>query len=124
MRGKEKDIKLAKTKSKNGERPGSQDQDMNSEEAPVMPVERFLSWMHPKISRRLLLLQQRKKKRKETSLFIAGYIVFIFITGATVFDYYINGLANQVSGYLYFIGIFSIGLIVCIPLLLKFKKVV
>ncbi|NLG89299.1 MAG: hypothetical protein GX494_08850 [Clostridiaceae bacterium] len=93
-----------------------------TEQIPVMKVEHFINWISPEINRAAYQARQRHRKRTETVGFILGYLLFLFFAGTVYFDYKVNGMLNLVPFYLCSAGVFSLGLIVYIPLLVKFKK--
>jgi hypothetical protein len=90
---------------------------------PVMKVEHFINWISPEINQAAYKAQRRRKKRLETLFFILGYLFFLFFAGTVYLDYRVNGMLNLVPFYLYSAGVLSLGLIIYIPLLIKFKKV-
>ncbi len=103
----------------------SHQQKMNNknQEIPVMKAEHFIHWINPHINQAVYKAQQKRKRRKETICFILGYLFFLFFAGTIYLDYRVNGLLNCVPFYLCLVGIFSFGLILYVPLLIKLKKV-
>lgn len=94
-----------------------------TESIPVMTAGQFVAWIGPEINKAVRINQKRRQKHRETLLFIAGYILFILITGSVYLDYRINGMHGNAPVYLYALGILSSGLILYIPLILKLQKV-
>ncbi|HEY8500520.1 MAG TPA: hypothetical protein VIL89_07875 [Clostridia bacterium] len=94
-----------------------------TEQIPVMKAEHFINWISPEINRAVYKARQKRKKRIETISFIVGYLFFLFFAGTVYLDYRVNGMLNLVPFYLYSAGVLSLGLIIYIPLLIKFKKV-
>lgn len=94
-----------------------------TEQIPVMKVEHFINWISVEINQAAYKAQRKRKKRIETLSFILGYLFFLFLAGTVYLDYRVNGMLNLVPLYLYSAGVLSLGLIIYIPLLIKFKKV-
>jgi hypothetical protein len=94
-----------------------------TEQIPVMKAEHFINWISPEINQAAYKAQRKHKRRMETLSFILGYLFFLFFAGIIYLDYRVNGMLNLVPLYLYSAGVLSLGLIIYIPLLIKFKKV-
>ena len=94
-----------------------------TEQIPVMKAEHFINWISPEINQAAYKAQRKHKRRMETLSFILGYLFFLFFAGIIYLDYRVNGMLNLVPLYLYSAGVLSLGLIMYIPLLIKFKKV-
>jgi len=94
-----------------------------TEQIPVMKAEHFINWISPEINQAAYKARQKHKKKIETLSFILGYLFFLFLAGTVYLDYRVNGMLNLVPIYLYSVGVLSFGLILYIPILIKFKKV-
>ncbi len=94
-----------------------------TEQIPVMKAEHFINWISPEINQAAYKAQRKQERRMETLSFILGYLFFLFFAGIIYLDYRVNGMLNLVPLYLYSAGVLSLGLIIYIPLLIKFKKV-
>ncbi|NLV64161.1 MAG: hypothetical protein GXY12_12390 [Clostridiaceae bacterium] len=94
-----------------------------TEQIPVMKAEHFINWISPEINQDAYKAQRKHKRRMETLSLILGYLFFLFFAGIIYLDYRVNGMLNLVPLYLYSAGVLSLGLIIYIPLLIKFKKV-
>ena len=94
-----------------------------TEQIPVMKAEHFINWISPEINQAAYKAQRKHKRRMETLSFILGYLFFLFFAGIIYLDYRVNGMLNLVPLFLYSAGVLFLGLIIYIPLLIKFKKV-
>jgi hypothetical protein len=96
---------------------------LNSEEDNLqLDFESFRRRIQPAIHQKTMEIQEGKRRRREVIQLAIAYGIIIILAPLLILDFWVNGWQGRSLGAVLFILIFSLLMIGCSPLLVKFKK--
>lgn len=94
---------------------------LKEENAPEGNIQMLKTAVYPEIRAKSLQLEKRHRQRKENGLLVLVYIVFTFLSLFLLWNYITFGFSPVIALILKIIGVGSAMLLLCLPLLYKFK---
>jgi uncharacterized membrane protein YcjF (UPF0283 family) len=91
------------------------------ETVPDKPAKILISSVTPRINRKASELKERYKRKREFIAMLLAYILAVPFILMQVLDYVVNGWDGMLFCTMFAIAVFSVLLLACIPLLIKFS---
>lgn len=96
---------------------------LHSEEPNLeLDFESFRRGIQPAIIRKSIEIQAEKKRRNEVIQLAIGYGIALILTPLLILDYWVNGWHGETFALGLFVILFSLIMLGCSPLLVKFMK--